>query len=96
LTKKDIVRFRRLQDLGCVCCHILGVYSPPDIHHLLSGGRRRGNQFTIPLCPHHHRNMGKTATELFGPSLADGSKLFVKWWGTEQSLLEKVNEMIKW
>ena len=94
MSKKDQARFRALQDLGCICCNILGVYSPPDIHHILSGGRRMGNEYTIGLCPHHHRGMGKEATELFGPSLADGSKPFVDWWGTEASLLDKVNRLI--
>lgn len=92
MTKKDKVRFLALQDLGCVCCHILGWYSPPDIHHILSGGRRMGNKFTIPLCPAHHRGIVKLPG--YGPSLADGSKPFEKRFGTQKELLAKVNEML--
>lgn len=50
-TKADLARFRALQKLGCIACRQRGVFSQPDIHHLLSGGRRRGNRYTIPLCP---------------------------------------------
>src|ERR1700679_2321884 len=95
ISKKDQKRFDDLVSLGCICCNILGVYSPPDIHHILSGGRRMGNEHTIPLCSWHHRAAApKGAKDAFGPSLADGSKPFVDWWGTEASLLDKVNRLI--
>ncbi|MGP1667686.1 MAG: Ref family recombination enhancement nuclease, partial [Rhodanobacter sp.] len=43
--------------LGCVVCHIQGYpNTPAEIHHMLSGGRRIGHLWTIPLCaPGHHR-----------------------------------------
>lgn len=90
MTKADLRRFQALQDLGCICCHILGFYSPPDIHHLLSGGRRQGHRHTIPLCPWHHRGVLKPHVDM-GPSLANGSKPFVEHWGTEQQLLAIVD-----
>ena len=94
-TAADLRRFRAMQEAGCVCCFILGVWSPPEIHHILSGGRRMGHQFSLPLCALHHRGVApKGYRDAFGPSLSDGSKPFAAFWGTEMSLLEKVNKMI--
>ncbi|MGP1667490.1 MAG: Ref family recombination enhancement nuclease [Rhodanobacter sp.] len=55
----------------------------PEVHHLLSGNRRIGHQDTLPLCPHHHRAIGKG----LGPSLANGSKPFHAEYGSDQELL---------
>ena len=42
--------------LGCIICLIEGRgESQAEVHHLLSGGRRMGHLFTIPLCALHHR-----------------------------------------
>jgi hypothetical protein len=96
-TKAEKERFRKLVDIGCICCRILGVYSQPEIHHILSGGRRMGHMFTIPLCPTHHRGVVAFPRGSFdpGPSLADGSKPFHARFGTQKELLAKVNELIK-
>lgn len=102
-SRRDLSRFDQLQRIGCIACHILGVHSQADVHHVLTGGRRTGHQDTIPLCPYHHRGvigcvMGVTnGAPSFdpGPSLADGSKPFHKFFGTQQALLAKVNEMMK-
>ena len=44
--------------VGCIACHVSGHRGvPAEVHHMLSGGRRRGHLFTLPLCsPGHHRN----------------------------------------
>jgi hypothetical protein len=45
-----------ITQLGCVVCLVHErIFSPSEPHHLLSGGRRRGHLYTIPLCPPHHR-----------------------------------------
>ena len=102
MTKRDLKRFDALRRIGCIACRLSGVFSQADIHHVLSGGRRKGHQATIPLCPWHHRGVpptpGYTAeddTRLRGPSLAHGSKPFHAKFGTQQELLAKVNKMIK-
>lgn len=105
-SKADQVRFDRLREFGCICCHILGWYSVPEFHHLVDGGYRKhsgGNQSTLPICPTHHRGVvpndltpverGKFRAQ-FGPSLSDGRKLFVARFGTERSLLARVNAEI--
>jgi hypothetical protein len=37
----------------------------------------------------------KATARLYGPSLADGKKTFVKEWGTEHELLEEVNKWLE-
>lgn len=57
MTKAEREWIAAIQDLGCIVCILdLGIWgSPPDIHHILSGGRRMGHLFTLPICPPHHR-----------------------------------------
>lgn len=42
---------------GCVACRADGLgVRPAAVHHILSGGRRMGHLFTLPLCdPGHHQ-----------------------------------------
>lgn len=104
-------RFAKLQKMGCVCCLMnydrlcngvfvrTGQYA--EIHHLNGGGhhgqKRRGHEFTIPLCEWHHRGNGPTAeyTDAFGPSWAKGSKPFRAVYGTDDELLALVNSLIE-
>ena len=100
-TKADLARFRALQKLGCIACRQRGVYSQPDVHHLLSGGRRRGNRYTIPLCPAHHRGQppdGITVAEFnryYGPSLARAPKSFRAEFGDDETLLKTVDKLLE-
>lgn len=94
-TRADKERWSRIVELGCVACILdgnLGV--PPDIHHILSGGRRIGHRATVGLCPWHHRGVGEY-TETHGPSLARNPKLFEERYGTGPELLEMQNELLK-
>jgi hypothetical protein len=90
-TKAQVARFEALKALGCICCKKLGIQRDPEIHHIVEGMRRLGHDFTLPLCVMHHRMTGG----LFGPSIADGSKLFNARWGTQRELLAEVNELLK-
>ena len=90
VTKLDDRRFQRFQDIGCIACRQHGEYRQADVHHLLSGGRRRGHEFTIPLCPYHHRNVGVG----IGPSLACGSKPFHEAFGSDEELLARTNRLL--
>lgn len=96
-TKANLQRFALFQEIGCICCRLDGRgREPADVHHLVEGGKRLGHNFTIPLCVWHHRgqieNMNaRDATEIYGPSLANGSKPFVAKYGTEKELLEITN-----
>jgi hypothetical protein len=78
-----------MQLLGCIACNMQGRYAEPDIHHLVSLGPRN-HQRTIPLCPAHHRGVFHDEA-VHGPSLANGSKPFREYFGTDEFLLAKVN-----
>jgi hypothetical protein len=100
------LRFRRLKEMGCIASWLDGRPDvPAEIHHLNLGGRagnrRRGDEYTIPLSPWHHRGVllpGRTASSmrlLYGPSLALHSKAFRQRYGRDDELLEKVNGLIR-
>jgi hypothetical protein len=102
-TKAEAARFDLLRSIGCLCCRKIGLPMQggvTEIHHLLSGNRRRGHEYTVPLCAYHHRAVpwsgftSKQMAEAFGPSLAKGSKPFHKFFGSDDSLLAEVNKMI--
>lgn len=95
-------RWVQLQSIGCLACRRYGFHNQPsDCHHLLSGHKRRGDEFTIPLCPWHHRGVWndrfqhqKMAEALLGPSLAHASKRFREVFGTDEELLFEANRLI--
>ena len=57
MSKAEQEWFQKITLIGCICCLEQGhPGTPAEVHHLLSGGRRMGHLFTIPLCaPGHHR-----------------------------------------
>jgi hypothetical protein len=72
------------------------------MHHLLSGSHRIGDAATVPCCEWHHRGVWNTrfktrqmAEKLLGPSLALNPKRFREAFGDDNTILEKVNELIK-
>ena len=87
-------RLLAVKEGPCVACIQRELYNfPCDAHHLKSGDRRRGHEYTIGLCAWHHRaepgSMGhKEAREVLGPSLAEGSRPFHDEFGSDESLLE--------
>lgn len=92
-------RMNRFRDVGCVACYKRGIYMEPDVHHLLSGGRRRGHRFTIPLCPGHHRAVFpygyKDFREVHGPSMAKEPRAFRAEFGTDEELLKLTDELLE-
>ena len=83
-SKKVKEYMRSVAELGCICCG-----RTPELHHprFNVGLSQRGDDMdVIPLCPEHHR-YGKISIHLV-------KKEFVKRFGTEQELLEKVKRML--
>lgn len=100
-TTKEVKRFQRIQELGCVACQLDGVPNVPcDIHHLLSGGRRLGHEYTVGLCPWHHRAVLPSGhrlcdfAEVHGPSLAATPRAFATRYGDEYELYEIQNALL--
>ena len=102
-TKAQQARFDRIKETGCIVCALRGITKPvyPEIHHLLSGGRRRGHDFTIGLCPWHHRAVPfgdwldhANCRRMLGPSLAEGSKTVHVEHGSDEFLLAAQNARI--
>ncbi len=72
-----------IKSLPCIACG-----NPPisEAHHITSGGRRLGHYHTLPLCFQCHE--GTTL------SIGNTKKQFIAKHGTEQELLEKIQEII--
>lgn len=92
--------------LPCIACIIEDCEQPnrTEEHHLNLGGnagqKRRGDEFSIPLCGWHHRaepihDLSKSQmTSACGPSLASNSKDFRAAYGSDDSLLDIANDMV--
>ena len=92
MTKAEQRRMDHLIQIGCIVCRITGLgITPPEIHHLLSGGRRLGHRFTIGLCTRHHREGSNTDQWV---SRHPHKREFERRYGTEAELLEKTDELI--
>jgi hypothetical protein len=98
---KDQKRYDQLQKIGCIACTRFGYHQDADIHHLLCGSHRIGNEATIPLCEWHHRGIWQTrfktkarAQTLLGPSLAESSRAFHERFGSDVELLAEVERLI--
>lgn len=98
-------RFRRLMEMGCIACWKSGLMNLAhlEIHHLNLGGnagqKRRGDEYTIPLCKWHHQaDPGiykvKYMREHIGPSLKQ-SRAFRERYGSDDELLDKTNDLIR-
>ena len=74
-----------------------------EIHHLLSGGKRLGHDFTVCLCRYHHQgdlvpDRGQRYRDQslkYGPSLAHEGKRFREVYGDEAVLLTFQNMLIE-
>ena len=96
-----------IKAMPCVACEIEGCQQlqPTEVHHLNLGGKagqkRRGDDYTIPLCTYHHRGepmAGETKGDAMfyrGPSLALSSKRFRELYGTDDELLERTNARLR-
>lgn len=92
MTRLERAWMDAITQLGCIVCLLFRhVFSPPDVHHMLDGGRRRGHLFSIPLCPMHHRS-GRNDAEVV--SRDQNQRRFEARYGTEESLLAKTRELV--
>lgn len=93
-TKADVARFDAFQRIGCIACWQRKRFSVPEVHHLLSGNKRRGHRYTVPLCPAHHRGIGHDEAA-HGPSLAKSPRDFRAVFGGDETLLTMTDQLIE-
>lgn len=95
-TMAELRRNNLIREMHCMCCALKGDLSKKkvEIHHLISGNRRMGHLYTIPLCTAHHRGQrgDKEATE---PHVHGGMKAFRAHWGyDDRQLWQKLQVML--
>jgi hypothetical protein len=91
MTKSQKAFQDRVRALGCIVCQGEGVHSECDLHHLLRGSRRIGEDSVIALCPMHHRS-GVNTEEFV--SRHPWRREFEARYGTEAELLEKTMSLV--
>lgn len=94
-TKAQQARFDAIREVGCIACLARGMNRYAEVHHLTIGGRhgqkRRGHDFTVGLCPFHHRGENTFGdddpTAIYGPSYALEPRRFREVFGQDDALL---------
>lgn len=100
LSSRRHPRFSRFAEIGCVCCRRLGHKNGEvEVHHLVEGRKRLGDNDTIPLCAYHHRGVTdykKSIAErvMKASRHLHGRRLFEQQWGSEKDLLAFTNELL--
>lgn len=94
-------RFVLMKEIGCVPCWMRGFQNvEPEIHHLLSGGIRRGHDETVALCQWHHKawpianRSHAWCRRHLGPSLLESPEQFRFEFGSDDDLLELQNKFL--
>ena len=89
-TKAEKLRLNRICEFGCIVCHLyLDVHSPALPHHIEGKTKKGAHYKTIPLCAPHHDYGGEE-----GVALHKNKYQFVKNFGSELDLLDKINALI--
>lgn len=110
-TKAEAARIVESKTLCCVPCYVwaiklqrmpiedIAVLSAYD--HKKSGNIRRGHRYGFASCDWHHQGYpgdgwtGEEMTAHFGPSLANGSRIFHDTYGTDDELIELQDELLR-
>ena len=91
-TAKEKRHMNMVSELGCIVCRLQGFFDvPSEIHHIEGKTKVDTHYKVLPLCFEHHR-MGSDMEPI---SRHPYKARFVKAYGTEYELLEKVNELVK-
>jgi hypothetical protein len=101
-TKAELAHLAAVKRLPCLACRKQWRAQPSitEGHHVLSGGKRRGHMYVVPLCRWHHQSelsLGFTKdamTVVYGPSLANGSKPFHEAFGSDLELLAETEQLL--
>lgn len=92
-TKAEKEWFDDITRVGCIVCRRERRYCvPAEVHHMLSGGRKMGHLFTLPLCFEHHRS-GRNDERV--TSRDHNQRRFEARYGTEAGMLEEVRGLVE-
>lgn len=103
-TAPEIDRQAKCKAAGCEACNLLGL--PRDehcgrleTHHILVGGQRVGERYTVCLGAYHHqgKHPGRTRDQAiwkYGPNLLDHKIRFRATFGSDQTLLNSQDDRI--
>lgn len=99
MNRMEELRIEQMLRLGCCACAHLQLFSVGEVHHLLEGGQRMGDWFTICLCPGHHRSAWSDEHRaILHPhqlvSIADGRKAFSKIYPTEREFWDRTQQQL--
>lgn len=90
MTKAEIRHQDAVREIGCIAC-LPDLWSPAEIHHVLSGGRRKSEYDVIGLCQQHHRG-GRNDEHCV--SRHPWRKAFEARYGTEAELLAETQRRV--
>ncbi len=85
--KRHMVRTRAI---GCLPCMNMGIDTPAEyteLHHTMGKTKPDAHLKVLPLCPTHHRPYSKAGLHY---NLREWEKVH----GTQEELLEQVNQML--
>lgn len=100
-TKAERERINQMMAFLCPCCSIAGYLfrDHTECHHIISGTKRMGHWYTLPICRGHHRGAFSERQRLmiepaYLVAISDGLKLFTEVFPTERELWVRVQETL--
>lgn len=100
-TKAEQERIEQMMTFMCPFCEIAGYAyrEHNECHHMLSGNKRMGHWYSIPVCAGHHRGEWTVRQRsLMDPqylvSISDGRKMFTRVFPTERQVWELVQRKL--
>lgn len=98
MTKDQKQLHADLRDMGCAVSKFVFGHdeTPADIHHIVDGGKRKGDNWVIPLSPQMHRQGTRDYPSIHSVNGGHGGKsAFYEAYGmTEYDLLVKCEEWL--
>ena len=98
-------RCQRIYQIGCLACRQRGWFNECQVQHLnldeKAGQVRRGDEFTIGLCPWHHVGepiqpmTAQQCRRCLGPSMKHEPVKFREVFGRDDEQLEEQNRLIE-
>jgi len=95
MTREESEYINKILTLGCIICRLEHeCFTPPEVHHIIEGGKRKGHLFSIPLCVPHHRGNSDGSRHPY-ISRHPYKARFEGSYGTEAELLDHVRGLLQ-